>query len=324
MLTWAHPGLFLLLPLPFVVRYVLPPHKQTYGAALKVPFYAAMTHLNYKVLPAPRLLQIFLLTLIWILLVIAAAGPRTLGEVSPIYRSSRSLMIALDLSGSMQLKDMDPGARSLTRLDIVKETARKFIRARSSDLIGLILFGTHAYLQTPFTYDTQTLSYMLDDASLGLVGDSTAMGDAIGLSVKYLKQRPQKSRVLLLLTDGVNNAGTLPPLKAAAFAKKNHIKIYTIGLQGRGTHALFQTLNATIEFDETTLKKIASLTGGRFFRAHDQDELQKIYKTLDRLEPAKADSVSLRPIREYYNIPLAISFVLFMFCLIPLYSKKRA
>jgi len=263
--------------------------------------------------PILRWLLTLLALIAWGLLVTATARPQFVGETVRQPISGRSLMLAVDISGSMQIQDMQISGRLVSRLTAVKAVARDFIQKREGDRIGLILFGTQAYLQAPLTFDRKTVMTLLNEAELGLAGRETAMGDAIGLAVKRLRKEPEKNRVLILLTDGANTAGNVEPLKAADLAAQEKIKIYTIGVgaEERVVQTPFgKRLVRGNDLDEPTLKAIAEKTHGRYFRARDVDSLMQIYAVLDKIEPVSKDELSYRPITELYRYPLAIALLL--------------
>ncbi len=316
MMHFAWPWVWLLLPLPWLVRRLLPRAAASEPSALRVPFYAQLERLS----PQParhsarsRLLR-WLSYLIWLLLVCAAARPQWLGQTVEIPLSGRDLMLAVDLSGSMQIPDMKLDGRQVDRLTMIKSVAGHFIDQRKGDRLGLILFGTHAYLQTPLTYDRTTVHTMLQEAAIGLAGKATAIGDAIGLAVKRLREHPHQSRVLILLTDGANDAGEVTPLQAAKLAAEEKIRIYTIGV---GAERLVvpgffgdQIVNPSQDLDTDTLQAIAKETGGQFFRAKNTEELRKIYALLDKLEPTVTSSATFRPFTELYPWPLGLALLL--------------
>ena len=306
---WA----FLLLPLPFIVALVLPAAPMSNKSALRVPFFKNIqTKLNTK-RKSRSLSRLLLALLAWGLLVTAAARPQFIGDTVKQAISGRSLMMAVDISGSMQAADMVISGRAVTRLTAVKAVASDFISKRKGDRIGLILFGSQAYLQAPLTFDRKTVNILLGESQLGLAGRETAIGDAIGLAVKRLRKEDEKNRVLILLTDGANTAGNVEPLKAADLAAQEKVKIYTIGIgaDGRIIQTPFgrQRVGGT-ELDEPTLTAIAEKTNGRYFRARDVKDLQKIYAALDKVEPISEDELSYRPVRELYYYPLALALAL--------------
>jgi len=306
---WA----FLFLPLPFIVAFLLPPAPMSNQAALRVPFFEniqATLKTKEKLRSLPRLL---LALLTWGLLVTAAARPQFIGDTIKQSITGRSLMMAVDISGSMQAADMEISGRAVTRLTAVKAVASDFIAKRNGDRIGLILFGSQAYLQAPLTFDRKTVNILLNEAQLGLAGRETAIGDAIGLAVKRLRKEDEKNRVLILLTDGANTAGNVDPLKAADLAAQEKVKIYTIGIGA--DERIIQTPFGRqrvggSDLDEPTLAAIAEKTKGRFFRARDVKDLQKIYADLDKVEPISEDELSYRPVKELYYYPLALALAL--------------
>jgi Ca-activated chloride channel family protein len=250
----------------------------------------------------------------WILLVLAAARPQWVGDPVALRITGRDLMLAVDLSGSMKRRDMQVEKDWVTRLDVVKRVAGEFIERRDGDRIGLILFGTRAYLQAPLTFDRPTVRTLLQESVIGLAGEQTAIGDAIGLGVKRLRERPAENRVLILLTDGANTAGEVHPMDAARFAAKLGLKIYTIGVGA--DVAMMRRLygsvrvNPSADLDEPTLAAIARATGGRYFRARQTNELVEIYRTLDELEPVISDDEQFRPTIELFYWPLGLALLL--------------
>lgn len=301
----THPWILFLILLPLCLWYMLPKAPIKLPVALKVPFFAAMIGIAGQEKRSFKAQSSLLTpTLIWVLLIVALAGPRWVGAPKPVERDGYNLMMALDLSGSMEIPDMMLKGRPASRLNVVKSAAERFVRDRSGDKIGLILFGSRAYLQTPLTYDRHTVLTRLEDATVGLAGKTTSIGDAVGLAVKRLDKVPPKGRVIILLTDGANNSGILEPLKAAELAKNESIKIYTIGLGAaadpRALTNGFLMQNASADLDEDTLKEMSAMTGGLYFRATDTETLRSIYKTINQLETVKHEQVNVRPQVEYY------------------------
>jgi Ca-activated chloride channel family protein len=314
-LEFAMPLLFAALPLPVLVAWLLPRAPASGGAALRLPFYRALHAAMGEGHAARSRLRLLLASLAWLLLVIAAARPQMLGEPVQLPVSGRDLMLAVDISGSMDTDDMVLGSQVATRLAAVKFVAGDFIERRQGDRLGLILFGEQAYLQTPLTFDRETVNIQLDEAAIGLAGKRTAIGDAIGLAVKRLREQPQENRVLILLTDGENTAGSIEPLKAADIAASEGVRIYTIGVGAdeRIVSGFFGKRRvANSELDEPTLTAIAEKTGGRYFRARDIAGLEAIYQLLDELEPASEEDEVFRPVHELYRWPLAASLLISM------------
>ena len=316
MMHFAWPWIWVVLPLPWLLRWLLPRANTAAPAALRVPFYARLQQLSVQREhsgSAPRGRR-WLFYLVWLLLVCAAARPQWLGQPVAIPLSGRDLMLAVDLSGSMKTPDMSLDGQQVDRLTMIKSVAGQFIAQRTGDRIGLILFGTNAYLQTPLTYDRTTVRTMLNEAVIGMAGKATAIGDAIGLAVKRLRHYPHQSRVLILLTDGASDAGEVTPLQAAKLAAGEHIRIYTIGVGAtrmvmRGFFGN-QVINPSQGLDEDALKKIAAATGGKYFRARNTSQLREIYHELDQLEPTVTNNATFRPFTALYPWPLGLALLL--------------
>ncbi len=315
MLQIDWPWVLLLLPLPLAVYYGLSVQEAGREAALRVPF---IDDFRYSQQPGQRRLKLRLLTLLsllaWCLVVLAASRPQWLGDIISINISGRDLMIAVDLSDSMRAEDFEINGVPVNRLNATKSVATAFIENRRGDRLGLILFGSRAYLQAPLTFDTKIINQLLLEAAIGLAGERTAIGDAIGLALKRLDVRPQGTQVLILMTDGANTAGEVTPIKAAQLAAQRGLKIYTIGIGGddvaqRSWFGL-RSPNRAAQLDEKTLREIARLTGGRYFRAHDTQDLAEIYALLDELEPLDKDEQSFRPTSALFFWPLAFALVL--------------
>jgi Ca-activated chloride channel homolog len=312
MIHFAWPWAFALIPLPYLVYRLAPPALAAEEAALWVPQldpFAVARH-QHGLRQRSRF-ELLLALLCWLLLVIACARPQWLGEPLELPVSGRDLQMAVDLSGSMQTEDFELHGSQVDRLTALKAVAEPFIEQRVGDRIGLILFGEQAYVQAPLSFDRQTVTRLLDEAAIGLAGDHTAIGDAIGLALKRAEGNAAQHRVLILLTDGVNNAGQMPPLKAAELAAQQGLKIYTIGIGANAMEVksffFSQTVNPSRDLDEKTLKTIAETTGGRYFRAHDSAELQEIYSLLDQLEPVEREHDVYRPITALFPWPLGMA-----------------
>ncbi len=311
-LEFAWPWLFAALPLP-LLALLLPRAPEVSHATLRVPFFTAVN--NPTLLPTKQRsnLRLLVAIVVWLLLVTAAARPQLIGEPIHLPISGRDLMLAIDLSGSMESDDMLLNNRRMNRLQAVKEVAGDFIERRTGDRLGLILFGRQAYLQAPLTFDRKTVRQLLDEAVIGLAGKETAIGDAIGLAVKRLREQPQENRVLILLTDGSNTAGTVDPMKAADLAAQEGIRIHTIGIGAdeqlvRGFFGSRKVMNT--DLDERALKAIAQKTQGQYFRGRDLASLEAIYQLLDELEPVAEEQQLYRPIDELYSWPLTAALLL--------------
>ncbi|WNO07641.1 VWA domain-containing protein [Teredinibacter sp. KSP-S5-2] len=309
MLEFDWPWVFLAAPLPALVYFLVPAAKQQL-ASLKVPFFSqleSMTGQTNQGTNTSSLINMVVLLLIWLLLVSAGARPQWVGEAVSLPPSGRDLLLAVDISGSMETDDMVIQNRQIPRILVVKYIVGEFVERRTSDRLGLILFGSHAYLQAPLTFDRDTVNQLLQEAQIGFAEQKTAIGDAIGLGIKRLRKRPESQRIMILLTDGANTAGEVSPRQAAELAAEEGIKIYTIGLGGYQM-SIFGRQES--EIDETTLQFIAEKTGGRYFRAHNPKELQEIYALLDELEPIEQEAETFRPISALYYWPLGLALLL--------------
>ena len=315
MFELACPLVLCILPLPWLIWFFVPRSRELISVIVKVPFFHL---LNTKKNSSHKknIIRIIYWFLIWALLLFALAGPRWVGQPETLMREGYNIMLALDISPSMGMNDMVWNGRAVTRFQVVQYTAEKFVRERPDDRIGLILFGERAFLLTPLTYDHQTVLHRLEDATIGLAGKSTSIGDALGVAIKRLQHVPIKGRIIILLTDGVNNSGVLAPLKAAALAKEEHIKIYTIGLGSAQSASPFDRafFNRTPqdELDEKTLQKISDLTNGKYFRATGLQSLEQIYQRIHKMAKVSQDHASVRPQHEYYPWPLALAWVLWL------------
>ncbi|MEJ1421851.1 MAG: VWA domain-containing protein, partial [Candidatus Sedimenticola sp. (ex Thyasira tokunagai)] len=252
-----------------------------------------------------------LLTLLWCTLTLALMRPQWLQPHSEMRSEGYDLMLAVDSSRSMTALDFSRKDQPVSRMAVVKGVMTQFIQNRGGDRVGLIIFGNQAFVQSPLTFDLNAVAGILDTVSPGMAGDATAMGDAIGLSVKKLRERPEGSRVLLLVTDGENTAGLIPPLEAAQLAAREGVRIYTIGVGSnkssvmiRGTDGRYRE-EAEIGMDEKTLKKIAEQTGGAYFRATTTDALEKIYHHSYPLEKSEAETRTILIPTPLYRWPLA-------------------
>jgi len=308
MIHFDWPWMLLALPLPWIVARLLPAAAPR-GAALFLPFAAQLSGVSPSQAGSPARWQQWLLALIWILLVAAATRPQWLGDPQPVPTTGRRVLLAVDVSGSMSAQDM---AGRYTRLQVVQKVAGDFIERRKGDQVGLILFGTRPYLQAPLTPDLDAVRQFLYEAQVGMAGRETAIGDAIGLALKRLRDNGDKGgeTVLILLTDGASNAGAMPPDAAAKMAAENGLKIYTIGVGGKGQTGLFGLIQQPSDLDEDTLKSIAKITGGEYFRASDYQDLQKVYARIDQLEPSAGRDQWYRPSTDWYYWPLALALLL--------------
>jgi Ca-activated chloride channel family protein len=330
MWSLAWPWVLAALPLPLLVRYFA---KQAIGlseAGLRVPSTNSFSTLKGRSgTEHISNWRFWLAVLAWILLVLAAARPERIGDEVDVPVSGRNLMIAVDLSGSMDQKDFELAGRRVDRLTATKAVASDFIERREGDRIGLILFGERAYLQVPLTLDRKTVNVLLMEAFIGLAFEKTAIGDAITLAVRRVHEQEEDAgdQVLVLLTDGANTAGEVLPLKAAQLAQQVGLRIYTIGIGAERLEVASRiggrrSINPSADLDEDTLTQIAELTGGRYFRATDTRSLQDIYKLVDELEPVEEPESGFRPVKSYFFYPLAAALALVVgMCLISLLRR---
>lgn len=309
MIHLAWPWMLLFVPLPWLVGRLVPPARPQ-GSALFLPFAAVVTAQWTPSLRASPRWRVLLFALVWLLLVGAATRPQWLGVPQPVPTVGRRLMMAVDTSGSMAAQDM---AGPATRLQVVQAVAGDFIRHRMGDQVGLILFGTRPYLQAPLTADLETVGQFLREAVIGMAGPQTAIGDAIGLAIKRLNAHrvqtgPKGDMVLILLTDGGNDAGLMDPIQAARMAAATGLRIYTIGV-GSAPQGPFDN-SGNNALDEGTLKAIAQITGGAYFRATDVAALQAVYTQIDKLEPGSGQAQWYRPSSEWFPWPLGLALLL--------------
>lgn len=333
MIQIAWPWMAAAAPLPWL-HYRLRRMAQPGGMALYLPFAEALGGVTGPT-AARRRARAWLFALLWMLLIVAAMRPQWLGDPLPAPTTGRRIILAVDVSGSMNTRDM---ANNASRLQVVQQVAGEFIDGRQGDQIGLILFGTQPYIQAPLTPDLPTVHRFLDEAQVGFAGTETAIGDAIGMAIKRLRAEAAASAessagveaaagagaaagaeppaasgagrtVLILLTDGESNAGVLQPLQAARFAAQEGLHIYTIGVGAAATGGFFG-FSGNNDLDEGALKAIAKETGGKYFRATDARALQAVYAEIDRLEPVAGREQWLRPADEWFPYPLAAALLL--------------
>jgi len=309
MLELAQPWALVLLPLPLLMRAV-PPYKESRDS-VRVPFFNKLLELSEQRPETGAMIlnrdqaQYILVTLTWLCLVIAAAQPRWVGEPIEQQKSGRDLMIAVDLSGSMETRDFRlPDGSTVDRLQAVKYVLEKLAQQRASDRLGLIVFGNAAYLQTPFTDDHKVWTQLLQETEIGMAGQSTVFGDAIGLAIKLFRESDSSHRVLIILTDGNDTGSTVPPVDAAKVAATDDIRIYTIAVgdpASVGEEAL----------DIDTIARVSEVTGGQYFQALNGDELEQAYATIGALEPELYESISFRPRQSLHWVPIGLTMLLY-------------
>lgn len=304
-----HPWLLALLPLPLLVWWLLPPYREE-TASLRLPFFdevaqaAGLTPAPGAVVARTNWLQKLLAPLCWALIVLALARPQVVEPPIQKVEPARDLLLALDLSQSMDTRDFpDASGRRITRVDAVRQVVGDFVAHRKGDRIGLIVFGDAPYPQVPFTLDHATVQAMIDEALPGMAGPRTALGDAIGLGIKMFDASQAPEKLLIVLTDGNDTASRMPPERAAGIAKDHGIRIHAVGI---GDPAA----SGEDKLDAATLQKVAGATGGRYFFGADQRQLAEIYATLDRITPANQKTLSWRPKRELFWLPLGAALLM--------------
>ena len=318
-LTFVWPWMIALLPLPWLIHYLIKPIQKQHS-----PLLAPQIVNRVKgELPEENLVELNqhrtgihpLALLIWICLVVAATRPAMYLDSTPYEASGKQMVLAVDLSGSMKKADMYLRGEEVNRLIAVKAVVSEFIERRQGDRMGLVVFGTQAFLQSPLTYDLRTVKTLLNETEIGMAGKNTAIGDAIGLTLKHFNENTLDSKidsaVLILLTDGSNTAGIVDPLDAAEKAKAMGLKIYTIGV-GRVNKqiGIDRFLANKSDMDIETLTQISDKTGGQFFQANDTQQLAEIYQYINQLESVEHDIFSYRLRSELYFWPLGLAFLL--------------
>lgn len=333
MIIFLYPYFVWLLLLPFAVRWLLPVVKGSYGDALSVPFAADFADIsaqskakNISLNKAGLTRGFWACFLIYAMLVCAAMRPVQTGIPVRISNEGRDILMVTDISTSMLEEDFSTRNFRLSRLNAVKAVVSEFVKKRQDDRIGLILFGTQAYLQAPLTYDRQSVLEILNSVDAGMAGNSTAIGDALGLALKSLKDKGGElnRKVIILLTDGENNDGSLSVPEATAMATQEGVKIYTIGVGGSRQSLLNSFFGVGgSSLDEQSLKQLAAETEGRYFRADDLKGLVNVYKAIDLLEPESSDENFVYPRQELYYIPLLFA-VLLVSVMMYVYQRKGA
>ena len=318
-IEFVWPWVFVLLPLPwFINRFVKPVQKR--HSPLLAPHIVRRIQNN---LPKENLVEVnqtlhripYLALAIWLTILIAVARPTTYVDATPFEVSGKEMVLAVDLSDSMRKQDMYLNGQDVDRLTAVKSVISEFIEQRKGDRIGLVVFGSQAFLQSPLTYDLTTLNILLNESEIGMAGSNTAIGDAIGLTLKHFQQKKLGNQshiaVLILLTDGSNTAGVVEPVEAANKAQQMGLKIYTVGVgKVKSRVGLDRFLTNKSDMDIDTLTNIAERTGGQFFQANDTKQLSQIYKEINKLESVNHEIYSYRLRSEYFYWPLSIAFLL--------------
>lgn len=322
MFSLALPWILLLLPAPLIIWRFLPPYRDQVSA-IRIPFFRTVAQAagldaqqGAMILRRSRF-QVVIAIIVWVLLVLALARPQQLGEPIVIETAARDMVLALDISGSMDARDFvaADGAR-MQRLEAVKSVMRQFITERDGDRIALIIFGTKAFVQAPFTEDLASLAGFLDQTIVGMAGPNTALGDAIGLAIRTFDASDVDQRLMILLSDGADTSSRMTPVNAAALAAERGVTIYTIGVgdpEGSGEDRV----------DLGALEDIASRTGGQFFYASDETALGEVYARIDTQNPRKVETTSFRPTEDLAYIPLSIALGLILLSVAALHLTRR-
>ncbi len=316
MIEFHWPWVFLLLPLPLIARRWLPPQKH-FPNALRVPFYRRLTAADPGHGGAAWQRGLTIPAAIWTLLLCALSQPLWLGDDMPRPVSGRDLMLLIDVSGSMRRLDFQQDGKPADRLSVVKTVATRFVHGRKGDRLGLILFGDQAYLRASPSHDHRAIIELIGEAEIALAGESTAIGDALGLAIKRMRKLDSASRVAVLLTDGANNEGRILPRQAARLAGREGIRIYTIGVGAPDTPApnpygIWSSQDAG-RFEREVLRDMALATGGHFFHVLDAEGLSQAYARLDELEPALGEDVFHYLAAPLYPWPLGLALLLGLF-----------
>ncbi|MCB1782681.1 MAG: VWA domain-containing protein [Alphaproteobacteria bacterium] len=332
MFAFGWPWMFFLLFVPLAVRFLLPARvRSSLLPALRFPHLDILRGVFESYTPqGSRAKWIFplLLWLIWACLVGALMRPQLVDQMTQVENKGYDIMLDVDLSGSMRALDFSTNTQRIDRLDVAKKVVGDFVKDRPGDRIGLVLFGDYAYQYAPLTYDTKSVGLMLDETVISMAGDGTAIGDAIGLSVKALRDRPEKSRVIILLTDGEDTASSIPPLQAAQLAKDYGIRIYTIGIGSKGRvpypDQFGRVVMVEMNLDEGLLRKIATMTGGSYFHAADAQALQNVYSQIDQMEKTTAEKREYMIRTPLYRYPLGAAMgLLLLLGFLPLLEGRR-
>ena len=319
----VHPWLLILLPLPLVVHLIIPAYRKR-RSAIRVPFFDRLVELSgatpsHGAVVSKRIFyRLMVMAVIWLCIIVALAKPQFVDEPITHEKSARDLMVAVDLSGSMEIRDfVDKQGQPVDRLLAVKSVLGEFVEQRPHDRLGLIVFGDAPFLQAPFTQDHETWLTLLQETEIAMAGMSTAFGDAIGLAIKHFRSNESKHRVLIVLTDGNDTGSKVPPIEAAKVAARYGVTIYPIAIgdpETSGEEAL----------DMATLSRVAEISSGVFYQAIDRQELSAIYQRIAELEPQKFEAQSYRPRKDLHYFPMLLATILMsIFILLTLWQMYK-
>lgn len=303
----AYPWMLWFIPLPFILYFILPPLRMRSEALYFPGFKKAVEYTSDKprksaLVRTRNIVSWLLLIVMWLLLVAALSGPQLVGEPELKVKTARNFLITADISFSMAEKDWTIDGKKVRRWDAVKNLMHEFIKERKGDRMGLLFFATNAYVQVPFTPDLRTVDQLLEEADVGMAGQMTHIGKAISKGIDLFEADTIKTKVMLLLTDGVDAGTDILPLDGAEMAKRDSVVVYTIGIGEPGTHGS--------DLDEKTLVQIAEITGGKYFRAKDSEALKAVYDEVNKLEPIEFEEEENRPVTLLYMYPLGCALAL--------------
>lgn len=302
-----YPWMLWLLPLPILVYIILPPLRLKSESLFFPGFKNVLSYTGDKprksaMVKRRNFFNWLILLVIWVLMIAALSGPQLVGKPELKVKTARNFLITADISFSMAQKDWTVDGQKARRWDAVKNLMHDFIKERKGDRMGLVFFATNSYVQAPFTPDLQTVEQLLEEADVGMAGQMTHIGKAISMGIKMFKEDTIKTKVMLLLTDGVDAGTDILPLDGAEMAKRDSVIIYTIGIGEPGKHGS--------DLDEKTLQQIAEITGGKYFRAKDEDALKQVYEEVSKLEPIEFKETENRPVTVLYMYPLGAALLL--------------
>ena len=317
MFSFLWPFLAVLFPVPFVIRRILSPAPQSLQktGAIKVPFFEKLKKISINKITLIHNKSLWPI-LTWICFLLATMRPVWLGTPVPVQNNARNIMLALDVSGSMAEEDFDLKGFPVTRLDMLKNLTHDFIQTRTGDNIGLVIFGSEAYVYAPLSPDIKTLQELNDEIGIGIAGEQTAIGEALALATQNSASVPAESRIVILMSDGYSNAGSVSVDDGLKLAQNQGIKVYTVGI---GSNAKVVQdfwgaiqINPSLDLDEKTLENIAQTTGGKYFRAKSTKDLAEIYALINQLEPIEQNEHFIQPRKELFYFPLMFGMFFFL------------
>ncbi|KAA0969501.1 VWA domain-containing protein [Aureimonas fodinaquatilis] len=309
MWSFSAPLMFLLMPLPLVLRWLAPAREGAAGALLVPPAIAGILGAGRPGSVLANAGSVLLPALAWLALVFALAGPQQLLGRAALPVSGRDVVLVLDLSGSMEAEDFEIDGQPVQRLEAVKRMAAHFARQREGDRLGLVVFGQKAYVAVPMTYDVNSVAEAIEGATIGISGRSTAISDGLGLAIKRLASSDAPSRVILLLSDGVDTSGTVTPGSAASYAAGMGIRLHTIAM---GLTVMGEAAAGRDAVDAATLKVMAEATGGESFIVRTTDELNAVGQAIDRMEANAQQRPAVALYASYWMYPAALSLLMLL------------